>query len=484
MGRFKEGQWGATWIRWLNELDDALTAGLGTVQGYIAQVQSLFAQTDAAREQAVAAAQQAQQIALGVASGLPTVRPSLMADWVNGQVLDPRFLFSRIGPATYVDQLGWRRTAASGVAVFEFSGPGRGQGVRVEPPGANLVSYSEQFDNAVWGKTNAAVNANSAVAPDGALTADQLIESSAVAEHGLTAQNVMFTAGQRYAFSIYARAAGRRYVRLLLAGASFGTDRIVFFDLVAGVATLQGANADVGFGISAPDAAGFRRIWIASTATVSASATACQIRMSENPGGSVTYAGDGQSSIYVWGAQSEVGFAPTSYIPTAASAVSRSGDVMGLSVEETSRALNPRAFTVVLEFTLISLPAVGSAGVIFSYRDALATSRIYAQVVATGITLTIRSPSESPAPVTVVAGVPVLGQRYRLAVTLDNALRASLNGVDVGVGSLGNSPSYLWDRFDIGNQAGAYQACAHFASPRFYAAPVSDAERRTLSSVE
>jgi len=38
----------------------------------------------------------------------------------------------------------------------------------------NLLTYTEQFDNAVWGKTNATVTANAEIAPDGNLTADKV----------------------------------------------------------------------------------------------------------------------------------------------------------------------------------------------------------------------------------------------------------------------------------------------------------------------
>ena len=39
----------------------------------------------------------------------------------------------------------------------------------------NLVTYSEQFDNAAWVKNNVTVTANAAVAPDGSMTADKIV---------------------------------------------------------------------------------------------------------------------------------------------------------------------------------------------------------------------------------------------------------------------------------------------------------------------
>ncbi len=42
----------------------------------------------------------------------------------------------------------------------------------------NLVTYSEQFDNAVWNGTNTTVSQNAAVAPDGTTTADKIIATA------------------------------------------------------------------------------------------------------------------------------------------------------------------------------------------------------------------------------------------------------------------------------------------------------------------
>jgi hypothetical protein len=45
-------------------------------------------------------------------------------------------------------------------------------GVLIEEQRTNLLTYSDQFDNAAWTKANATITANQLAAPDGALTAD------------------------------------------------------------------------------------------------------------------------------------------------------------------------------------------------------------------------------------------------------------------------------------------------------------------------
>lgn len=75
----------------------------------------------------------------------------LALDFSANETLDPRITFSRTSNAT--------RTNAQGL---------------IEYAPHNLLTYSENFDNAVWAKSNATVTANAIVAPDGTLTADKL----------------------------------------------------------------------------------------------------------------------------------------------------------------------------------------------------------------------------------------------------------------------------------------------------------------------
>ncbi|MDT9298437.1 MAG: hypothetical protein P5700_26220, partial [Arthrospira platensis PCC 7345] len=51
-------------------------------------------------------------------------------------------------------------------------------GSLVEEQRTNLVSWSEDFDNATWTKTRASITPNVIVALDGNLTGDKLVEDS------------------------------------------------------------------------------------------------------------------------------------------------------------------------------------------------------------------------------------------------------------------------------------------------------------------
>jgi len=72
----------------------------------------------------------------------------------------------------------------------------------------NLLTFSEQFDNAAWTKTNATITANSTTAPDETLTADKLVENASTGDHR-TFQGFTVSSGVVYTFSVYLKNSGR-----------------------------------------------------------------------------------------------------------------------------------------------------------------------------------------------------------------------------------------------------------------------------------
>jgi hypothetical protein len=68
----------------------------------------------------------------------------------------------------------------------------------------NVLTYSEEFDNAYWTKTNATVTSNQIIAPDGTLSADMLADNSTNARHAIVVFN-KWSATQQTA-SVFAKA--------------------------------------------------------------------------------------------------------------------------------------------------------------------------------------------------------------------------------------------------------------------------------------
>lgn len=92
---------------------------------------------------------------MSIKNNFPALKPTLNLDFASTKRLDPRVTFSRASTASYYD------------------------GKTVAKAEENLLTWSQDFDNAVWGKASVTVVANADIAPDGTLTADYLSPTSA-----------------------------------------------------------------------------------------------------------------------------------------------------------------------------------------------------------------------------------------------------------------------------------------------------------------
>jgi hypothetical protein len=200
-------------------------------------------------------------------------------------------------------------TAPTNTARFDHNPvTGESLGLLVEEQRTNVLTYSEDFADAVWTKTNSTVTSNVIVAPDGTLTADKLINDDGLTS-GRVTQAYTFSA-TTYTFSVFAKAAEVSLLRLY-----YSTTSLANFELSTETITLSGglsANIEnIGNGMY--------RCSVVFTASAGASNVRIYNRTSAETG-------DGYSGIYIWGAQLEAGAFPTSYIKTEASQVTRSAD--------------------------------------------------------------------------------------------------------------------------------------------------------------
>jgi hypothetical protein len=196
-------------------------------------------------------------------------------------------------------------------------------GLLIEEQRTNLLTYSEQFDNAAWTKSRSSITANIVVAPDGAITGDKLVEDTTASATHQIQRSVSYTSGTTYTRSMYAKSAERTGFRFQFPSSAFTSGLNAYFDL------LTGTVAAVSTGVTAsitPVGNGWYRCTATATATATASGTeiSCGLTITAaNP----TYTGDGVSGLYIWGAQLEAGAFVTSYIQTVASQVTRSTDL-------------------------------------------------------------------------------------------------------------------------------------------------------------
>jgi hypothetical protein len=252
------------------------------------------------------------------------------------------------------------QTASANVARFDHNPvTGESLGLLVEEQRTNLLTYSEDFSDAAWTKSNSTITANTIVAPDGTLTGDALVFNTTNIAHYLF-QSVTLTA-TTYTFSCYAKYNGQQYLQL---GVYQGAFLYCNFDILNGtVGTPSSGTAglqDVGDG------------WYRCSFSVTGAAVAGYGYVigsnSLTAGFQPTFTGDGYSGIYIWGAQLEVGAFPTSYIPTVASQVTRSADAASMTGTNFSDWFNPSQGAVYADYKGIS----GVLGAVVNFRNSAA----------------------------------------------------------------------------------------------------------------
>jgi hypothetical protein len=118
--------------------------------------------------------------------------------------------FTRATPATRVDENDLISSVASNIPRIDYTGGGC-PSILLEPLRTNLLTYSEQFDNAAWSNPNTTITANTAISPDGYQNADKA-EALALAQ--LISQTPSLTAGQPFVFSVFAKAGNWGIIRI------------------------------------------------------------------------------------------------------------------------------------------------------------------------------------------------------------------------------------------------------------------------------
>ena len=189
----------------------------------------------------------------------------------------------------------------------------------LEPARTNLITYSEDFSNAYWNKSDTSV-VSGFVSPSGTLNAFKLVENTSNSNHWMYSGVFNVTATNNN-FSFFVKPNGRTKVAIR---ESNNTGKYASFNLTTkSVIDQNGTDAKI-----EEMSNGWLRISfnnLTTTVTAVGFFLLSDEYVSGQPYGQF-YTGDGASGVYIWGAQAEAASYPTSYIPTSGSIVPRAAE--------------------------------------------------------------------------------------------------------------------------------------------------------------
>ena len=389
--------------------------------------------------------------------------------------------FTRASTGTYFNSAGTLTSAAINEPRLDYN-PSTlaAQGLLIEEARSNLVLYSDQFDNAVWGKANATVTANAIASPDGTVNADKLVETTATGEHYARQNFVGLTASANYTTSIYIKAGGRTAGQIRILDTDVVTNGYyVNFNLTAvTVSTLAvGTGSTVLAGSIVNAGGGWYRIVVTGSITGTKYTLDTFI---QNPAGTQSYTGDGTSGIYLWGAQLEAGSFATSYIPTTTTALTRAADVA--SVNTLSPWYNAVEGTLFAEAQKIANDPTTTFPRLACFDDGTLANAI--QIVwNTGVSRlygNIQNSSVTQADVGTNGITQTNVNKIALGFAANN-FAASINGAAVSTDVSGSIPTVT--TFKLGSVSGSGQyANSYLRRITYYPRRLSNAELVSLTS--
>jgi len=228
------------------------------------------------------------------------------------------FTFARSSTAYRLNKDGLWETSASNLPRLHYDlsngNPDSCPCLLLEPASTNALGFSELFSS--WGSTRSTIVADSIMSPDGTVNASKMKDDGSTGTD--TSQrflSVLVNDGQNYTFSVFAKKGSMDFVALRTGNFSNGGGTgETFFNLATGAIGITYANHIPSIE-KYPN--GWYRCSIKFTAGTDTSGTVLIRQASAN--GTSTVPLDGNSFIYLWGAQFEQSSFATTYIKTTSS---------------------------------------------------------------------------------------------------------------------------------------------------------------------
>ena len=374
----------------------------------------------------------------------------------------------------YIPQL---LTAPVNQPRFDFNPTTRQSlGLLMEQQSTNLVTYSSDYTQSVWTKTNSTVTAATNISPDGTLNAQSLTDNSTNDVHRFSAnQSFTGTAAGANTFSVYLKAGTIGFARLqFIGGSSNSTNIQCGINLTTGAFGTPTFNSGTGTFSSVNVGNGWWRCSVTATMTGAGVSNILVYTVPDTT--TVSYVGTGQN-IFVWGAQVEALAFPTSYIPTVASQVTRAQDFATMTGTNFSSWFNNQQGTIYCSFDMASITA---SNYFTLYEISNGSTYGYYAIRQGGNTLQFATQNGTTSGVTITGSNTTQQSAMQYTNITTPAISGLINGGSAVTSSTTNS--YTPNQFRLGcTYQGGNVLCGHIRKFAYYPIASTSAQMQALT---
>jgi len=291
----------------------------------------------------------------------------------------------------------------------------------IEPQRTNLLLRSEEFDLSPWGKTaTTTVTANSVISPDGTQDADNIFATEAT---DYINQVYSGSIGVVYTFSLFVKNNDSISSKILLRTLTTAVDARLNWSgsTLTSITNVTGTSTFQNYGN------GWYRVTSTYT-SVEASQTLriYPVLLSANP----------NKSVYVWGAQLEVGPNATSYIPTTTATVTRNAD--NISKTGISDLIGQTEGTLYIE---VNFKNWESQNRVLAIGDGTASNRILILQGGNSNTFRLLIANTGTTQADIISSAYSIGN-YKIAVGYkNNDIALYINGLQIGTENSATIPA-------------------------------------------
>jgi hypothetical protein len=389
--------------------------------------------------------------------------------------------FTRGSTATFVGSDGLIQSAAINIPRFDHDPVTlASRGLLIEESRTNAFQRSDDFGNSYWIKLRSTITSDATTSPSGATDADKLVEDTSTNSH-IFYRLVNVGVTTPVSFSVFAKASERSWIQLEC-GDNFTAGSTAYFNLSNGTIGTVGAGATAS--IQSMGNGWYRCVVVATPAAITNSGFYVNIATAN---GTRSYAGDGTSGVFLWGAQLEAGSFPTSYIPTTTAPLARSADVCSITGANFTSFYNQSEGTMLVNSSCFAPePLALPSRRVVTASDGTTGNRVAIGNIATGFVdaglsqVFIVTTGGSVQATLGISGLTLSSINKTVGAYKENDFAVSTNSSAVVTDATGLVATSL-NRLEIGNQISDGFLCGHIAAIRYYKKRLPNAKLQALT---